>query len=191
MRLTAFPYQSLLTATGTVMLNSDIRHAIAVQGLGAGAITSSVQIVMSDLVTLRERGTFNSFLALLVPVLQLVQCLLMNRVQLLGNWWRCWSSNWRIIGSERALVCNFPPGFVASYSFNYFLQEMAVLCVLLCLFLVCSVVNAVQTSTFLYARLMRLLSCFLCVSRHHPQRYVRNSVRLTSCKLLRICMARF
>ncbi|KAN0135475.1 MFS general substrate transporter [Lactarius tabidus] len=35
-----------------------------VQGLGAGAITSSVQIVISDLVTLRERGTFSGLLAL-------------------------------------------------------------------------------------------------------------------------------
>ena len=88
---------------------------------------------MSDLVTLRERGTFNAFLALLVLVLQLAQCLLMNYVQLLGTRWWCWSSNWRIIGSERALVRNFHPGFPSScLSFNYFsLQEMAVLCVLL------------------------------------------------------------
>jgi MFS family permease len=45
-------------------------RATAVQGLGAGAITSSVQIVISDLVTLRERGTFSGLLALLVPVLR-------------------------------------------------------------------------------------------------------------------------
>jgi len=36
----------------------------AVQGLGAGAITSSVQIMLSDLVTLRERGTFSGLMAL-------------------------------------------------------------------------------------------------------------------------------
>ncbi|KAI9442690.1 Mfs1.2 [Lactarius indigo] len=36
----------------------------SVQGLGAGAITSSVQIMMSDLVTLRERGTFSGLMAL-------------------------------------------------------------------------------------------------------------------------------
>ncbi|KAH9062385.1 major facilitator superfamily domain-containing protein [Lactarius vividus] len=35
-----------------------------VQGLGAGAITSSVQIMLSDLVTLRERGTFSGLMAL-------------------------------------------------------------------------------------------------------------------------------
>jgi MFS family permease len=38
----------------------------AVQGLGAGAITSSVQIMLSDLVTLRERGTFSGLMALCV-----------------------------------------------------------------------------------------------------------------------------
>ncbi|KAH9962046.1 major facilitator superfamily domain-containing protein [Russula compacta] len=36
----------------------------AVQGLGAGAITSSMQIILSDLVTLRERGTFTGLMAL-------------------------------------------------------------------------------------------------------------------------------
>jgi len=43
-------------------------NAIAVQGLGAGAITSSVQIVISDLVTLRERGIFTGLLALCVTL---------------------------------------------------------------------------------------------------------------------------
>jgi MFS family permease len=37
---------------------------IGVQGLGAGAITSSMQIILSDLVTLRERGTFSGLVAL-------------------------------------------------------------------------------------------------------------------------------
>jgi hypothetical protein len=49
-------------------------------------------------------------------------------------------------------------------------QEMAVLCVLLVS--VSSfqrVVNRVQTSTFQYACLTRLLSCFLCALRHHVQ----------------------
>lgn len=41
-------------------------HLQAVQGLGAGAITSSVQILLSDLVTLRERGTFSGLMALWV-----------------------------------------------------------------------------------------------------------------------------
>lgn len=54
------------------MPNSDTRRAIAVQGLGAGAITSSVQIMLSDLVTLRERGTFSGLMALLVPILRFV-----------------------------------------------------------------------------------------------------------------------
>jgi MFS family permease len=44
---------------------------IAVQGLGAGAITSSVQIMLSDLVTLRERGTFSGLMALSVVGLSL------------------------------------------------------------------------------------------------------------------------
>ncbi|KAI9452641.1 Mfs1.2 [Lactarius psammicola] len=35
-----------------------------VQGLGAGAITSSMQTMLSDLVTLRERGTFSGLMAL-------------------------------------------------------------------------------------------------------------------------------
>jgi hypothetical protein len=41
-----------------------IYSPIAVQGLGAGAITSSVYIMLSDLVTLRERGTFSGLMAL-------------------------------------------------------------------------------------------------------------------------------
>ncbi|KAI0291121.1 major facilitator superfamily domain-containing protein [Russula brevipes] len=48
------------TASGMRMLIA----GRAVQGLGAGAITSSVQIVLSDLVTLRERGAFSGCLAL-------------------------------------------------------------------------------------------------------------------------------
>ncbi|KAF8258823.1 major facilitator superfamily domain-containing protein [Lactarius quietus] len=35
-----------------------------VQGLGAGTITASMQIILSDLVTLRERGTFSGLMAL-------------------------------------------------------------------------------------------------------------------------------
>jgi hypothetical protein len=38
----------------------------AVQGMGAGAITSSVQILLSDLVMLRERGTFSGLMGLWV-----------------------------------------------------------------------------------------------------------------------------
>ena len=41
-------------------------NPIAVQGLGAGAITSSVHIILSDLITLRERGTFGGLMAMCV-----------------------------------------------------------------------------------------------------------------------------
>jgi MFS family permease len=44
-------------------------HLEGVQGLGAGAITSSMQIVLCDLVTLRERGTFTGLMALWVILL--------------------------------------------------------------------------------------------------------------------------
>lgn len=43
----------------------------AVQGLGAGGITSSVHIIISDLVTLRERGTYSGLMGLYVVVLSL------------------------------------------------------------------------------------------------------------------------
>jgi MFS family permease len=113
-RLTALPHRCLPSRHWYLIPDSDTRRATAIQGLGAGAITSSVQTVMSDLVTLRERGTFSGFLALFVPVLCLVKRLLMDRVQILGSRRRCWSSNWRIISSKRALVRNFSPGFPAS-----------------------------------------------------------------------------
>jgi len=41
-------------------------NPIAVQGLGAGGITSSVHIIISDLVTLRERGTYSGLMGLCV-----------------------------------------------------------------------------------------------------------------------------
>ena len=41
----------------------------AVQGLGGGAITALVQIILADLVPLLERGTFNGIMALCVDVL--------------------------------------------------------------------------------------------------------------------------
>lgn len=66
--------------------------------------------MLSDLVTLRERGTFSGLMALLVPVLRLVRRLLMGSLQLLGSRRWCWSGNWRIVSSERALVrLIFPP----------------------------------------------------------------------------------
>ena len=61
------------------MPGSDTHCPIAVQGLGAGAITSSVQIMLSDLVTLRERGTFSGLMGLLVPVLRFVRSTPPNR----------------------------------------------------------------------------------------------------------------
>ncbi|KAI0297884.1 hypothetical protein B0F90DRAFT_1669278 [Multifurca ochricompacta] len=59
----------LLFAVGSAICGpaSSMNMLIAgrtVQGLGAGAITSSVQIMLSDLVTLRERGTFSGLMAL-------------------------------------------------------------------------------------------------------------------------------
>jgi hypothetical protein len=45
-------------------------HVKAVQGLGGGAIRSVVQILLSDLVTLRERGTFTGLMALwVIPII--------------------------------------------------------------------------------------------------------------------------
>ena len=55
------------------MAVSDTRRLIAVQGLGAGAITSSVQIILSDLVTLQERGTFSGLMAVLVTFSRFVR----------------------------------------------------------------------------------------------------------------------
>ena len=36
----------------------------AIQGLGGGAITALIQIILADLVSLRERGVFNGIIAL-------------------------------------------------------------------------------------------------------------------------------
>jgi hypothetical protein len=60
-----------------------ISSPIAVQGLGAGAITSSVQIMLSDLVTLRERGTFSGLMALCVFLLFLLSG---NSLILYSSW---------------------------------------------------------------------------------------------------------
>ncbi|KAI0291115.1 major facilitator superfamily domain-containing protein [Russula brevipes] len=64
-----------------IMLVNMLIAGRAVQGLGAGAITSSVQIMLSDLVTLRERGTFSGLMALCVflslypePLSHIVYC---------------------------------------------------------------------------------------------------------------------
>jgi MFS family permease len=49
-------------------------NPIAVQGLGAGAITSSVHIILSDIITLRERGTYGGLMGLCVVLLFLETC---------------------------------------------------------------------------------------------------------------------
>ncbi|KAH9993180.1 major facilitator superfamily domain-containing protein [Russula vinacea] len=55
----------MLSALSLFALGSTICGAAStVQGLRAGAITSSMQIILSDLVTLRERGMFSGFMAL-------------------------------------------------------------------------------------------------------------------------------
>jgi MFS family permease len=45
---------------------SDQGLLVAVQGLGAGAITALTQIIIADLVPLTERGVFNGIMALCV-----------------------------------------------------------------------------------------------------------------------------
>ncbi|KAI0286536.1 major facilitator superfamily domain-containing protein [Russula brevipes] len=52
------------TICGVVSSMTMLIAGRAVQGLGAGAITASMQIILSDLVTLRERGTFTGLMAL-------------------------------------------------------------------------------------------------------------------------------
>jgi MFS family permease len=60
------------------MPDSDACLCLAVQGLGAGAIASTVLILLSDLVTLRERGMFNGLMALLVPFFRFVRSALVD-----------------------------------------------------------------------------------------------------------------
>lgn len=51
------------------LYNSQLRGYqlfIAVQGVGAGGIASLTQIIISDLVPLQERGTYNGLIALCV-----------------------------------------------------------------------------------------------------------------------------
>jgi len=64
----AYCRKRFVLSTSPKLLTRSNYGPIAVQGLGAGAITSSVQIVLSDLVTLRERGAFSGCLALCVFV---------------------------------------------------------------------------------------------------------------------------
>ena len=123
------------------MPNSDTRRAIAVQGLGAGAITSSVQIMLSDLVTLRERGTFSGLMALLVPILRFVHskpahgsCTALGQsaaalVQSLEDHWLRAG-----IGMPYFPSWLFPPVTAVSHRTHFSLQEVAVLYVLLVFF---------------------------------------------------------
>ncbi|KAF8258921.1 hypothetical protein EI94DRAFT_1814313 [Lactarius quietus] len=57
--------------------SSPARRA-AVQGLGAGDIAATGQIVLSDLVTLRERGTFSGIMSLWVTFFRFVRSTLPN-----------------------------------------------------------------------------------------------------------------
>ena len=50
---------------GVLSLEYDVPHIVlAVQGLGGGAILSSTSIIVSDLVSLRERGAYNGLIGL-------------------------------------------------------------------------------------------------------------------------------
>ena len=52
----------------------------AIQGIGAGGISSLTQIIISDLVPLHERGTYNGLISLLgPPLLVLLQLLILAR----------------------------------------------------------------------------------------------------------------
>jgi MFS family permease len=48
----------------SLSLSMSSHHPPAIQGLGGGAITALVQIILADLVPLVERGTFNGIMAL-------------------------------------------------------------------------------------------------------------------------------
>jgi MFS family permease len=68
-------------------------HPKAIQGLGAGAITTAMQIILSDLVALRERGVFTGLMALCVfPFFFVPRTLLMS------------SSSWAIGGGVGPVI---------------------------------------------------------------------------------------
>ena len=48
-----------------------VYYSIAVQGIGAGGIMSLTQIILSDIVPLQERGTFNGLVGVFVFPLSL------------------------------------------------------------------------------------------------------------------------
>ena len=53
---------SLLIVAPSIALT--LLPSTAIQGLGGGAITALIQIILADLVSLRERGVFNGIIAL-------------------------------------------------------------------------------------------------------------------------------
>ncbi|KAI0268427.1 major facilitator superfamily domain-containing protein [Russula aff. rugulosa BPL654] len=79
----------------------------AVQGLGAGAITSSVQIMLSDLVTLRERGTFSGLIALTWAVGGGVGPVIGGSLAQNGNWRWLFYLNLPICALNATLVLLF------------------------------------------------------------------------------------
>jgi MFS family permease len=173
-RLSAISPRRLLAATSTCVPNSDAHRATAVQGLGAGAISTSVQIVISDLVTLRERGAFSGLMGMFVPVLRSMRRLLMDNEQLMGSRRRCRSSNWRVIGSERTLVCFISLAAVTASWFSpdrISFQEMAVLYVLL---MFASSFQRVVTKHRPQPSNMRI-QCDSCPALHASQDTTRNS----------------
>ena len=68
------------------------------QGLGAGAITSSVQIILSDLVTLRERGMYSGLMAMSVVVLSLF----LENILILRSAWAIGGGVGPVIGGSLA-----------------------------------------------------------------------------------------
>ncbi|KAI0297883.1 iron permease [Multifurca ochricompacta] len=79
----------------------------SVQGLGAGAITSSVQIMLSDLVTLRERGTFSGLMALSWAVGGGVGPVIGGSLAQSGNWRWLFYLNLPICAFNATLVLLF------------------------------------------------------------------------------------
>ncbi|KAI0292637.1 major facilitator superfamily domain-containing protein [Multifurca ochricompacta] len=102
----------LLFAVGSAICGpaSSMNMLIAgrtVQGLGAGAITSSVQIMLSDLVTLRERGTFSGLMALSWAVGGGVGPVIGGSLAQSGNWRWLFYLNLPICAFNATLVLLF------------------------------------------------------------------------------------
>lgn len=56
--------RSALVSVSCIYHGNDVSLSTAIQGLGGGAITALIQIILADLVSLRERGVFNGIIAL-------------------------------------------------------------------------------------------------------------------------------